>query len=89
MYLVVNGFFQVVQLAVLVRVLYSWVDQNPYPTNAFKRVLWSVTDPILEPLRRIIPPLGMFDISPLVALILVQVVHRAVIAAIFPYGPGF
>ena len=86
MYPVIDGFFQALQLAILVRVLYSWVDQNPYPTNAFKRVLWTVTDPILEPLRRVIPPLGMFDISPIAALFLVQIVHRIVLAALFPYG---
>ena len=60
---------QALEIAILIRVLYSWIDPSPYPGNAIKRVLWILTDPILEPLRRVIPPLGMFDISPIVALI--------------------
>lgn len=68
---------QLIQFTILARVLLSWVDPNPYPTNAFKRVLWAVTDPILVPLRSIIPPLGMFDISPIVAIVVLDVVARA------------
>ena len=78
--------FRVLEAAVLVRVLYSWVDPNPYPTNTFKRVLWAVTDPILEPLRRVIPPMGMFDISPVVALVLLQVLSQVVAGLVAPYG---
>jgi YggT family protein len=72
---------QVLEVAVLVRVIYSWVDSNPYASNAVKRVLWTITDPILEPLRRVIPPLGMFDVSPIVAIVLLQVLQRVVESA--------
>lgn len=58
---------QLLSLAILARALLSWV--RPDPSNPFVRVLNSVTDPILEPLRRVIPRMGMMDISPLVALI--------------------
>jgi YggT family protein len=76
---------QILEIAVLLRVLYSWIDPSPYPTNTVKRVLWSVTEPILAPLRRVIPPLGMFDISPIVAIVLLQVVQRVVLQA---FGAG-
>jgi YggT family protein len=68
---------QGLQLAILIRVLYSWIDPNPYPTNTFKRLLWAVTDPVLNPLRRVIPPIGMIDISPIVAIVVIGVVQRA------------
>jgi len=80
-----NLLFVLLQLAILARVLYSWVDPNPYPTNEVKRLLWMVTDPVLEPLRRVIPPLGMFDISPLVALVILQVLHRVIVSAMQGY----
>jgi len=67
---------QALQIAILIRVLYSWVDPNPYPTNTFKRLLWAVTDPLLNPLRRFIPPMGMIDFTPLVAIVLLSVVQR-------------
>lgn len=62
--------------AILVRVLLSWVDRNPYPTNTFKRLLFALTDPILLPLQRLIPPLGMFDVSPVVALFALGILEQ-------------
>jgi len=37
-------------------------------------ILYDITEPILDPLRRVIPRLGMIDITPLVAIILIQVI---------------
>lgn len=69
------------QLAVLARVLLSWVDNSPYPDSRPKAILFSLTDPILNPLRRIIPPLGgMLDLTPMAAIILLQVLERFVAA---------
>lgn len=81
----VSGFFYLLQLLILGRILYSWVDPNPYPTNELKRWLWMLTEPILAPFRRVIPPLGMFDISALVALLVLQVVGQVLANAIYPY----
>jgi YggT family protein len=67
------------QLAVLARVLLSWVDNSPYPDSRLKAILFSLTDPILNPLRRIIPPLGgMLDLSPMAAILLLQLLERFV-----------
>jgi len=82
----VNTLISLLQVAVLLRVLYSWVDPSPYPTNEVKRILWAVTDPLLEPLRRVVPPLGMLDITPLVALVLLQVVQRVILQVAGPTG---
>ena len=67
--------FRVGELAILARVLYSWLDPDPYPSNEIKRLLWAVTDPILEPIRRMMPPLGMLDLSPVVALVVLQAMY--------------
>lgn len=40
-------------------------------------VLYDITEPILEPLRRVIPRLGMLDFSPLVAIILLNIIAQA------------
>ena len=64
----VNLFFYLLSLAILARVLLSWVRVSPYhPAVEF---LYRITEPILAPLRRVIPPVGMADISPIVAMIL-------------------
>ena len=68
----VYAIFQVLTFAVLARVLMSWFPASP--DNPLVRVLWQVTEPILAPLRRIIPRIGMIDITPMVAIILLQVI---------------
>ncbi|MCE7937409.1 hypothetical protein DCC79_02265 [bacterium] len=67
---------RLVWFAILARVVLSWVDPNPYPTNALKRLLFTITDPVLEPLRRVIPPIGMIDITPIAAFIILQLIER-------------
>ena len=72
----IDALFTVLWLAILARVLLSWVDPIPYPNTRLKEFLWQITDPILEPIRRIVPPVGMIDVTPIVALLLLQVLHQ-------------
>lgn len=58
--------------AIFFRALLSWFPIDP--RNPLVTILYEVTEPILEPLRRVIPRLGMIDISPLVAIIIIQVI---------------
>lgn len=58
----------------IIEAIFSWV--NPYaPLAPFVRAL---NDPLLRPLRRVIPPLGGVDLSPLVLLILLQIIQRVI-----------
>jgi YggT family protein len=56
--------------AVIIQVVFSWL--NPYTPVA--PVLDALTRPFLRPLRRLIPPIGSFDLTPLVLVVLAQVV---------------
>lgn len=58
--------------AILIRVILSWVAPNNY--NPVTALLNSLSEPILRPFRRLIPPIGGFDISPIFAIILLQAV---------------
>ncbi len=60
---------KVLWFALLIRVLLSWFPVDP--SNPIVRVLWEITEPILAPLRRVIPRVGMFDLSPLAAFLLI------------------
>ncbi len=78
--------FTILSFAIIARALLSWVRPDPY--NPLVQMLNQVTDPILEPLRRVIPPIGgMMDISPIVALILLQIlqtiVHNVLVNAFY------
>jgi len=76
----VDVFFSLLSLAILARVLLSWIRVSPYhPAVEF---LYRITEPILAPLRRAIPPIGMMDISPVIALILLQIVQQVLVAII-------
>jgi YggT family protein len=70
----------VLTAAIFIRVLLSWFPIDP--RNPLVTLLYDITEPILEPLRRVIPRLGMFDLSPLVALILIQFLGRLAVNAL-------
>ncbi len=59
-------------LAIILRAILSWF--SPGPTNRLAVILYQVTEPLLRPLRRIIPRVGMLDFSPLVAILLLQLI---------------
>ncbi|SFC54460.1 YggT family protein [Collimonas sp. OK412] len=59
----------------IIEAIFSWVNPNA-PLAPFVRAL---NEPLLRPLRRIIPLIGNIDLSPLAALILLRVVHQLVI----------
>ena len=63
---------QLLGLAVLARALLSWFVRDPY--NQVVRVLDQITEPILQPLRRIMPRTGMMDFTPMIAIIVLSVV---------------
>lgn len=56
--------------AVLVRVILSWVAPDPY--NPFTAIMIQITEPVMAPVRRILPPMGGLDLSPLIVLLGIQ-----------------
>ncbi len=56
--------------AIIIRALMSWF--NPSPENPIVRFVNEITDPILVPLSRLVPRIGMIDISPIVAIVLLN-----------------
>jgi YggT family protein len=77
----VNALFTVFLVIMLIRILLSWVPRTPQGrvTSALWRFFHESTDWYLRPFRRIIPPVGMFDLSPIVALIVLYVVNALVV----------
>jgi YggT family protein len=54
-------------IVIVVRAVFSWVA--PYPTNPVSRLAWSITEPILAPVRRRLPPVSGIDLSPMVVMV--------------------
>ncbi len=65
--LTINVVYNVFFIAIMVRVVASWLGWFRYAR--WMRPVYALTDWLIEPLRRFVPPLGMFDITPLVALL--------------------
>ena len=75
---VICAILSIFQLVLLARAITSFFPVTPGTSFAqIVDVLYKVTEPVLAPLRRIIPPLGMFDLSFLVLLIGLQVISGA------------
>lgn len=74
----VNLLFQAFYILLLIRVILSWVPGIDYHHPAVQFV-HRVTSPVLNPIRRAVPPVGGLDLSPLVAILLVIVAQRLVV----------
>jgi YggT family protein len=71
-----HGFLALYTLLIFIRIVFSWVMVSS--SNRVMRFLVNTTEPLLGPLRRMIPPVGMFDISPFVAFIILWLFQAAV-----------
>jgi YggT family protein len=67
----------VLSIAIFARAILSWFP-NIDPRNPAVEILVQVTEPILAPLRRVMPRMGMMDLTPMVAIILLQVIGSIV-----------
>ena len=73
---VINLFAELLVLLVILSVILSYF-MDPY--HPVRRGVDNIVEPLLAPIRRVIPPLGMIDISPLILILLIQLASRLVI----------
>lgn len=62
---------------IIVYILLSWLPN--VQSSSFGQMLGKIVEPYLEPFRKIIPPLGMIDISPIVAILALNLAQQGVI----------
>lgn len=75
---------QLLQLLILARVVMSWVV-SPVSRNPFVEGVRRITDVILVPLQRILPPMGGLDLSPMAALFLIWFLQNLIQQQLFSY----
>ena len=79
----INLLVGVLYIAMIGRVLLSWFNIGPSsPFYPAVNVLYQITEPILAPIRRVLPKFGMLDLSPMVALILIGVAQRVIVGLV-------
>lgn len=75
---------EVYMWVIVIRALISWV--NPDPFNPIVRLLTKLTDPVLRPIRRMIPLNIGLDLSPMLAILAIYFVRNFLIASLIEYG---
>ena len=67
-------------LAIFARVILSWFPMQS--NNPLVQLVWTITEPILAPIRRFVPRVGMLDLTPMVALILIAIIQAVLLRAL-------
>ena len=73
--LLIVGLIDAYSVIVFVAVILSWL-QLP-PSSQVVRIARMLTEPALAPIRKLVPPAGKIDFSPLILLVLLQILRRA------------
>ena len=70
---------QVYLLCIFGRIILSWFPTQPgSPVASVMGFLYSITEPVLGPIRNVLPSIGMFDLSPIVVIIGIQVLMSVI-----------
>jgi YggT family protein len=73
----VNTIFFILYIVLVIRIIISWVSADPY--NEIVQVIYSISEPILAPFRRLPLQLGAIDFSPLLAFFVLRILNSFVI----------
>jgi len=82
--IILKNVFFIAEILIFLRVISSWMGADPY--NQFNRILFNITEPILAPFRRIIPPIQGIDISPIFLLILISFLDKFLVTTLIDYS---
>ncbi|MFZ5648425.1 MAG: YggT family protein [Bacillota bacterium] len=78
---VIDIAFEVYMALMFARILLSWVRHNPY--QPVIRFIYEITEPVLGFFRRVIPPIGVIDISPIAAFFVLGLLKSLIINLVF------
>lgn len=74
-HLLVSWTFTILKAAIIVRVISSWLPISPY--SRWVRWSYQLSEPMLSPLRRVVPTIGALDITPILAYVLLNLIESA------------
>ena len=80
---VLNAVLGVMTWIIFIRALISWVSPDPF--NPIVQFLERVTEPILAPIRRIMPPMGV-DLSPIIAFLIILFLQKFLVPTLYDIG---
>jgi YggT family protein len=82
---IVLAIVQALTFIILIRVVLSWfvMSSRNEMLHTVYRVFYQITEPLLAPLRRIVPPMGGFDLTPILAFFIIQMIG-AILLQVLP-----
>ena len=81
MAIIISNLFDIVQILILARVILSWITHDPY--NKYIQIIYSITEPILKPIRDIFPvQMGGFDFSVIIAFFIIGFLKKIILVAV-------
>ncbi|MFO7681991.1 MAG: YggT family protein [Chloroflexota bacterium] len=84
-YQIINWIFNIIIILIFARFVISWVRPDPYhPTwGKVVQVVYQLTEPLLAPIRRLLPATGMIDWSPMILLLGIWVLRSILFSILF------
>lgn len=76
LYVAVDKLFSLVSLIIIIRIALSWFPNVNWWQQPFK-LIHDITEPVLAPFRKLIPPIGGIDLSPIVLFVVLGFLHQA------------
>ena len=68
---------------IIARAVMSWFNPNPY--NTIVRFIYQITDPVLNQVRRFIPPIAGLDLSPVIVILIILFIDRFIMYTLRPF----
>jgi YggT family protein len=80
----INFLFTIFYVLLFANIIFSWIRPNPYHPvyGPIIRFVYAVTEPVLNPVRRLLPTMGGLDFSPMIVLILARLIQQALVRLI-------
>lgn len=82
MVMLILTLFKVYKFIILVRVILSWINVDH--CNPIVRWIYKLTEPVLDPVRRLLPQMGL-DLSPLIVLLVIEMLERLVVRSLLSF----
>tara|TARA_B100001250_G_C19677422_1_gene734277 strand:+ start:180 stop:428 length:249 start_codon:yes stop_codon:yes gene_type:complete len=73
--------FEILTYIIFIRVILSWFPHNPYQPAI--RLIYQISNSILNPIRNAVSPIGGIDISPIIAIFIIQLIKNIILNSLF------
>ena len=78
---IINIAFEILTIIIFIRVMLSWFPHNPY--KPLIKLIYQISNPVLNPIRNIVSPIEGIDISPIILIFIIQLIKNIILKSLF------